>query len=138
MSVDEWIGSIITMLAFAFMFFFNKKSEKGHEKDQSQAQRNVKDIKPPLILETLDKSLHRPKNKKQGSFVSKPSRKIIIDDLDPERSTLPSSKVTRLGSVPSIHGEAEASRPKVRKVIKDVKGLRNLVICREIMERKKF
>lgn len=155
MTLQEWIGSIISLLGLAILFFFNERKVDGQEPQSPQASPQKNEDEEESNWQELLQIVEKPKVKNQKSLgVSKvqvthhpkkpaqkayrPINRLIeddSDDLNSNRPVLRSPFVARLRPIPSIHGEFVDRSPKVRKTIKSLKSLRTLIICREVMER---
>jgi|GEM_PF-4792713 len=154
MKIQEWLGSVISLLGLALLFFFNQRKDDRQEQKSEQPPQEDEDEEENEWQELL-RLRDKPKVKNhQSSEISKvqssrhaktpvskaykPPKRFIEDDsdeLNSNRPVLKSPLVDRLRPIPSIHGEFVDRSPKVRKTIKDLKSLRTLIICREVMER---
>lgn len=154
MSIEEWIGSLISMLAFAALFFLNQRRDKQNEAQKREERLDSQDEEDddeedawshflkatagPQKTEHLVKKIAKPLPK----LVKAPRAPVIpfdeeFQDLQVKRTELQSSGVIKLKQLPSVHGELSERSPRVKRIVGSLPSLRTMIICREILDKPK-
>lgn len=158
MSLEEWIGSIISLLGLAALFFFNQRpdNQKAERTRQPAVEEDDEEDDPWKEFLRITAGEPKPKKKKppappvkqvaQIKSERKPkpykptSTPYVYEESHEEvyKPVLHSSRITRLKSVPLFYGEVMERQPRIKKVLKDLPSLKTMIICREIIEKPKF
>lgn len=157
MSIEEWIGSLISMLALAALFFLNQRKEKRAEtqkrddwledsKDEGEDEEDEEDVwshllkaapvlqKTEQIVKKVAKPLPKPVKGVRAPVIPFDEE---FHDLQVKRTELQSSGVIKLKRLPSVHGELSERCPRVKRIIGSLPSLRTMIICREILDKPK-
>lgn len=157
MNFQEWIGSLISLLAFAILLFFNKRKEPAKAQRGSIKQADIHDEEEEDAWTEFLKGVSAGKEKKKPvlppmpvkktnpSTVQKiqPRAKLVPAnhkdehlDLSMSRPVLRSAFITRLSSIPQVRGELPDHTPRIRKIIGvGLPNLKSLIISREVLEK---
>lgn len=150
MSIEEWIGSLISLLAFATLLFLNKRKERRGEKPvfqeevvedsedeedeeawslflkgAAQAPKPIESVKK--VVQALPKTAHPPL-----THFDEESH-----DLQVKRTELKSSSILKLKRLPSVHGELSERSPRIKRIVEGLPSLRTMMICHEVLEKPK-
>ncbi len=158
MNFQEWIGSLISLLAFAALFFLNKRKlqpgptstrnadrreeEEDEEKEddwtkflKAAGRENAqkKTVPPPLPVIKPNPPLNKKILQKTKPVpVIHDEEHIKISKAGP---VLRSAYISRLNRIPLVHGEWADQSPKIRQIIRDLPNLKTVIISREVLEK---
>lgn len=154
MRFEEWIGSLISLLAFAILFFFNQKQVKpatnskktpppleDNEEDEwnkflkaAGSEQDKKKTLTQVSASKKKKALPEYQSLKVNQRTLSPS-KVDEIEMSKHRTLLRSAYVTRLNRTPSISGAWSHQTPKVRQILGKLPNLQAVVISREVLEK---
>jgi hypothetical protein len=159
MDFQEWIGSLISLLAFAALFFLNKRKMppqhsqaknpqiQDEEDEEDDWTKFLKDVggeqakkksppppqpKPKLIKKSAPLPEHQMQ-KKPKSFPAKQEEEHL--EIYKSRPVLRSAHVMRLNRIPLIGGEIPEQSPKIRQIFGKLPDLKKIIISREVLEK---
>lgn len=131
MKFQEWIGSLISLLAFAALFFLNQRKEASIEDEKKERKKTP--LSPILVKKkSVPLSLQKAKQKERLSPL------IIEDehhDLSKTRTLLKSSSLIKLNPIPKVSGEMSNQIPRIRKILDGPSTLQTVMISREVLEK---
>lgn len=147
MSFQEWIGSIISLLGLAALFFLNQRHERRAEAEPSQPEQEDEDEEDAWseFLKSVggeskqaEKKLPPPVPKPKVKSKQVKYKPIAVEvehlELHENNPVVRYQEITKIQRVVAIHAQYERN-PRVNEIVKSLPNLRSLMISREILEK---